>query len=139
MKRIATLTLVAALTASGVAFGQSGNMNGMDMDCTDMKDMKGMDMKACKDMMKDTDSGSKARGASDTGTLHKASAVVKAVDPAMGKVTLAHEPIKSLKWPAMTMGFSVKDKSLFDKLKVGKQVDVQIAKQGSDYVVTGVK
>jgi hypothetical protein len=44
----------------------------------------------------------------------------------------AHEPIKSLKWPAMTMGFSVKDKSLFDKLKVGKKVDVEIAKQGSD-------
>jgi Cu(I)/Ag(I) efflux system protein CusF len=143
MKRIATLSLLAALTASGTALAQSGGMKGMDMKgCPNMKgmdmngmDMKGMDMTACKGMMTD----GKAQGTSTDGSVHKTSAVVKAVDPAMGKVTLAHAPIKSLKWPAMTMGFSVKDKSLFDKLKVGQKVDVEITKQGSDYVVTAVK
>jgi Cu(I)/Ag(I) efflux system protein CusF len=147
MKRIATLALLAALTASGAALAQSGGMKGMDMKgCTNMKgmdmkgmDMKGMDMTACKGMMTDMDSGSKTQGTSTDGSVHKTSAVVKAVDPSTGKVTLAHGPIKSLKWPAMTMGFSVMDKSLFDKLKVGKKVDVEIAKQGSDYVVTSVK
>jgi Cu(I)/Ag(I) efflux system protein CusF len=120
MKRIATLSLLAALTASGAAFAQSGDMKGMDM-------------------MKDMDSGSKAQGTSRNGTLHKTAAVVKAIDPAKGKVTLAHGPVKSLNWPAMTMGFTIKDKALFDKLAVGKKVDVEFTRQGSDYVVTAVK
>jgi Cu(I)/Ag(I) efflux system protein CusF len=47
-------------------------------------------------------------------------AVVKGVDAANGKVRLAHEPVKSLNWPAMIMGFSVRDPALFDKLAVGK-------------------
>jgi Cu(I)/Ag(I) efflux system periplasmic protein CusF len=52
------------------------------------------------------------RGANDA-LRHKAIAVVKGVDAANGKVTLAHEPIESLKWPAMTMSFVLKGKSLF--------------------------
>ncbi|MDB5773703.1 MAG: hypothetical protein JWM42_4077, partial [Burkholderia sp.] len=38
-----------------------------------------------------------------------------------------------------TMGFAVNDKSLFDRLAVGKKVDVEFVQQGSDYVVTTVK
>lgn len=142
MKRIATVFLLAAVTASGFALAQSDNMKdcedmkGMDMKGMDMKDMKGMDMKSCKEMMKDKNSGGKVTNAA---AVHKASALVEKVDPTSKKVTLAHEPIKSLNWPAMTMGFVVKDKSLFRKLKVGKKVDVEIAKQGSDYVVMSVK
>jgi Cu(I)/Ag(I) efflux system protein CusF len=147
MKRIATLSILAALIASGPVFAQSGDMKGMDMTgCTNMKgmvmkgmDMKGMDMTACKGMMTEMDSGSKAQGPSTDGAVHKTTAVVKAIDPAKGKVTLAHEPVKSLKWPAMTMGFTVKKKALFDKLAVGKKVDVEFTRQGSDYVVTAVK
>jgi Cu(I)/Ag(I) efflux system protein CusF len=37
------------------------------------------------------------------------------------------------------MGFSVKDKTLLDKLTVGKKVDVEFTQQGSDYVITAVK
>jgi Cu/Ag efflux protein CusF len=142
MKRIATLSILAALIASGPVFAQSGDMKGRDMTgCTNMKgmDMKGMDMTACKGMMTEMDSGSKAQGPSTDGAVHKTTAVVKAIDPAKGKVTLAHEPVKSLKWPAMTMGFTVKNKVLFDKLAVGKKVDVEFKRQGSDYVVTAVK
>ena len=54
-------------------------------------------------------------------------------------VTLEHDPVKSLKWPAMTMGFSVKDKMLFEKMTVGKKVTVDLMKDGSQYVVTDVK
>jgi Cu(I)/Ag(I) efflux system protein CusF len=67
------------------------------------------------------------------------SAVVKAIDPAKGIVTLAHGPVPSLKWPAMTMGFTVKDRTLFDRLTLGRKVDVEFTQQGSDYVVTAVK
>jgi Cu(I)/Ag(I) efflux system protein CusF len=66
-------------------------------------------------------------------------AVVKAVDKVNGKVTLAHEPVKTLNWPAMTMKFSVKDTALFDKLPAGQKVEAEFMQQGSNYVVTGVK
>lgn len=64
---------------------------------------------------------------------------MKEVNAANGKVTLDHEAVKSLNWPAMTMGFKVKDKALFDKLTVGKKVNVELKQQGPDYVVTAVK
>ena len=66
-------------------------------------------------------------------------AVVKNVDKNTGKVTLAHGPVKSLNWPAMSMGFSVKDKQILDKLIVGRKVNVEFVKQGSEYVVTAAK
>ena len=110
------------------------------MDCKNMgaMDAKGMDAQKCQDMMKGMDQhGSKASKASKAKT-HQTDAVVKAADAAQGKVTLAHEPVKSLNWPAMTMGFTVKDKALFDKLAVGQKVHVAFEKQGADYVVTSV-
>jgi Cu(I)/Ag(I) efflux system periplasmic protein CusF len=68
-----------------------------------------------------------------------ASGVVKKVDAASGKATIAHGPVPSLKWPAMTMGFVVKDKKLLDKLKVDRKVDFEFVQQGKDYVITSVK
>ena len=115
MKCTATLSLNFALSASGLTIAQP----------SDMKEMKDMDHWQ----------QSKSRKA----MRHQATAVVKDVDAANGKVTLAHEPVKSLKWPAMTMGFAVKDKMLFDKLTVGKKVKVELMQQGSEYVVTAVK
>lgn len=132
MKFTSTLALILALSASTLVVAQSGGMQGMDMDGMDMKDMDmdGMDMK---------DRGNKSPTRESGAGTHQMNAVVKAVDVANGKVTLAHEPVKSLNWPAMTMGFSVKDKALFDNLAVGKKVEVEFVEQGSDYVVIGVK
>lgn len=154
MKRTATLSLILALSASGLAVAQSGGMKDMekkDMDmqqkCMDMHGMKGgemkgmemkdMDMQKCMDMMNAKDSKQQGKGAK--AMTHQATAVVKSVDAANGKVTLAHDPVKSLNWPAMTMGFAVKDKMLLDKLAVGKKVNVEFMKEGADYVVTAVK
>lgn len=139
MKRIAQLAAIVAFSASAVAFAQnSAGMTDMDhKKCMEMKDMSGMDKQKCNEMM-GMMSDDKAKGSADS-TVHTASAVVKAVDPANGKVTLAHGPVKSLQWPAMTMGFSVNDKALFDKLPVGKKVDVEFSKKGSAYTVSAVK
>ena len=90
-----------------------------------MDDMKGMD--AAKPQ---------AAGAQIT---HTATGVVKKVDPKAGLVTLAHEPVKSLNWPAMTMCFQVKDKMLFDKLGVGKKVEFEFSQAGKGYVLTAVR
>ena len=125
MKHLATVALALAMSASGAVLAQSGNMKDMPMDSKSHGDMKGMDMKG--------------QGSAKKGETHAATATVKSVDPAKGTATLAHEPIKSLKWPAMTMGFSVKDKALFDKLSPGSKVEVEFVQQGSEYVVTSVK
>jgi len=47
--------------------------------------------------------------------------VVKAIDPAAGKVTIAHGPIEALKWPAMTMAFKASPE-LLAQVKEGNRV-----------------
>ena len=124
MKPIATLALIAVLSASSFAMAQSGGTKNMDM--------KGMDMKTMPMDKMSSDSNTKA-------IIHKATGTVKAVDPTKGTMTLVHGPVKSLNWPAMTMTFSVKDKMFFDKLVVDKKVTIDFTKQDADYVVTAVK
>ena len=144
MKPLSTLSLIAALSLASAAFAQTTGMDSMDMkdkqgkNCMAMKDidMKAMDAQKCKDMMKGMGSKPAAKAAPMS---HATDAVVKGVDAPNGGVTLAHEPVKSLGWPAMTMGFVVKDKALFDKLPVGKRVHVEFANEASNYVVTSVK
>jgi Cu(I)/Ag(I) efflux system protein CusF len=144
MKTIAAMSVALVLSASGTALAQSGDMKGMDMNNMDekqcmgmMKGMKDMDMRQCMDMMKGMDN--KEQGAAKAATVHRTTGTVKAFDPAKGTVTLAHEPVPSLKWPNMTMSFRVNDKSLFDKRAVGKKVAVEFVQQGSNYIVTAVK
>lgn len=70
---------------------------------------------------------------------HAAVGVVKRVDRRSGTVTLAHEPVKSLGWPAMTMGFKVTDPSLFDKLIEGRKVEFTFTAHDRNYVLKSVK
>jgi Cu/Ag efflux protein CusF len=59
--------------------------------------------------------------------------------PKVDLVTIAHEPVKTMNWPAMPMGFMVKDKSLFDKLTLGKRLDFSFVQDSKGYVVTVAK
>lgn len=70
---------------------------------------------------------------------HITKGVVKKVDTKAGVVTLAHEPVKSLGWPAMTMGFKLADKMLFNKLTEGAKVEFEFKQVGNDYVINAVK
>lgn len=152
MKLGAPLSLVLALSVSGLALAQKGGMKemeqkGPDMQhCMEMKgmDMKNMDMQKCREMMnaqdmKGMDMGKPAQGKATKVVTHQATAVVKSVDPAKGTVTLAHRPVETLNWPAMTMAFKVKNKTLLDKLAMNKDVMVEFVQQGADYVITSVK
>ncbi len=114
MKQSFALALVLALSvaAPAVSHAQSGGMKDMDM-------------------------GKKP--VAGTQAAHKATGVVKKIDPKSGAVTLAHDPVKSLNWPAMTMGFQVKDKALLDNLQPGKKIEFEFVQQGKDYVITAVK
>ena len=82
--------------------------------------------------------GTMSGHAADIST-HKTVGVVKKVDPKGGSVTLAHEPVPSMRWPAMTMSFHVKDKAVLDKLPEGKKVEVEFEQRGKDYVITSAK
>lgn len=87
--------------------------------------------------MKPMDMGKKPVAASKQ--THSTKATVKKADAKAGKVTLAHEPVPTLNWPAMRMDFKVKDKALWSKLGDGKKVEVEFVQEGDDYVVTKVK
>lgn len=73
------------------------------------------------------------------GQVHKGAGVVTNIDRAGGKVTLKHEPIQSLNWPAMTMAFGVKDKAMLDKLAKDKKVQFELVQQGRQFVITSIK
>ena len=61
--------------------------------------------------------------------------VVKKIDAKSGSVTIAHDPIKALNWPAMTMPFKVADKALLGQMKVGAKIRFQLNGQ----VIVGVR
>lgn len=51
--------------------------------------------------------------------------VVRKVDKAAGKVTVAHGPLINLKMPAMTMVFRVKDAAWLNRMKVDSNIRFQ--------------
>jgi len=119
------------------------DMKGMDMtECKDMMDksmeMKDMDMSKCMDMMGKDKKGKSAEKMSK-GKPHKGVGTVEKVDPAAGTVTLAHGPVKSLNWPAMTMSFMVKDRALLEKVKPGAKVEFGFVESGKEYLITEIK
>jgi Cu(I)/Ag(I) efflux system protein CusF len=113
------LFATALVVAAPLALAQPGDMKGMDMKDMDMKGMKS-DKKA-------------------TGEVQKGTGVVTNVDRAGGKVTLKHDPIKSLNWPTMTMAFAVMDKAMLDKVAKDKKVQFEFVQQGQQFVITSIK
>ena len=63
---------------------------------------------------------------------HQGAGKVMSVDRAKLRVKLAHEPIKSLGWPAMTMYFNVANASLLDGLKEVDTVQFELGKTKPD-------
>jgi Cu(I)/Ag(I) efflux system protein CusF len=60
----------------------------------------------------------------------KGTGVITEIDAKDGTLTIKHEPIASLGWPAMTMGFKATPPSLLNGLKVGQEISFD-AKQGT--------
>ena len=117
MNRTFAFACALALCISALpAAGQSQGMGGMDM--------KGMEKKDTK------------KGKSQT---HKASGTVTKVEPDKGTVTIAHGPVQSMNWSAMTMTFKAKDKKMLQEVSPGKKVEFDFVQQGKDYVITSVK
>ena len=83
-------------------------------------------------------SGCGAHASESQGAVYKATGSVKSVNKSAGKVTIAHEAIPDLHWPAMTMQFGVADKKLLGELAAGKKIDFRFVQRGNDYLVTAL-
>ncbi len=142
-----SLAAVLVLFVATIPLSRAQGMGGMDMKDMDMskcKDMmQGMDMSKCKDMMGKDKKGMEMKGMGadkeSEAKSHKGVGTVKKIDPATGTVTIAHGPIRSINWPAMSMTFTVKDKALLGKLAPEEKVEFEFVQQGSDYVITSAK
>src|SRR6266571_79494 len=144
MKQAQRFALVAVFASSFAAVSTShAQMGGMDMKDMDMEKCKGMDMSKCKDMMGKDKKGMEMKGMGadkkSEAQSHKGVGTVKKVDRASGKVTIAHGPIPTMKWPAMNMTFTVRDKALLGKFSQDKKVEFEFVERGSNYVITSVK
>lgn len=64
--------------------------------------------------------------------------VVKAVDSAKGTLTLQHEAIAAIGWPAMTMPFKVASPGLLKQVKVGDKVQFTLRQAGAANTVMSI-
>ena len=74
-----------------------------------------------------------ASGAAHAGASHFAVGQVRSVDIAAGTATIAHEPVASLKWPAMSMQFKLADAALGERLQAGGKVAFEFTGEGADW------
>jgi Cu(I)/Ag(I) efflux system protein CusF len=107
---LAATLLLAGLAGTGPAW--SADMQGMDMNSMPLQ-------------------GTKA------GQPHHAVGTVKKIDAAKGRITIAHEPVNSLNWPAMTMPFKI-TQSQAAAIRPGQRVDFEFITKGTDAVITKI-
>lgn len=82
----------------------------------------------------------KATASGKKSLVHTTRGEVKAIDVASSSITFAHEPVATLNWPAMTMGFSVTDKKLLQQSKPGQQVEFDFTEKGDGkFVVNAIR
>lgn len=64
--------------------------------------------------------------------------IVKAIDTANGTITLQHQAIASIGWPAMTMAFKVASPDLLQVAKIGDTVKFTLHPSGMTSTVTSI-
>jgi len=69
-----------------------------------------------------TDVAAKPATPAAQGSSHQAEGKIDAIDAKAGTISIAHAPVASLKWPAMTMDFTLANSALFGTLKPGATV-----------------
>ncbi len=64
--------------------------------------------------------------------------VVEAIDATKGTVTIKHQAIASIGWPAMTMTFKADPPTLLQSIKVGEKVHFILHPAGKDSTITAI-
>jgi len=71
---------------------------------------------------------------------HRGVGRIEALDWVHATVTIAHDPIASLNWPAMIMDFRVRDAALLRPLKPGQEVDFEIIEEpAGEYFIVRIQ
>ena len=65
--------------------------------------------------------------------------VVQSVDAANNSLTIAHEPIPALGWPAMTMAFKVDRPELLEGVGAGERIEFTLRGRDMSAVVTSIE
>jgi Cu(I)/Ag(I) efflux system membrane fusion protein len=82
---------------------------------------------------------SKASAPKASAVGHRTQGTVKMIDAKAGTVSIAHDPVESLKWPAMTMDFKAANDSLLAGLKPGTAIAFEFVERSpGDWVITKV-
>jgi Cu/Ag efflux protein CusF len=71
--------------------------------------------------------------------IHSTVGVVERINQEKGTVTLSHDPVGSLLWPAMTMRYTLQYKSMADQFAEGERVQFDFIKDKAEYVITSLK
>ena len=72
------------------------------------------------------------------GEVAEGTGVIRAIDAAEGTVTIQHQAIASIHWPAMTMTFKADPSSLLKGIKVGEKVTFTLHPDGMHSRVTAI-
>ena len=79
-----------------------------------------------------------APAADAAATTASATGTVEAVDPAAGKITIAHDPVASLDWPAMTMRFKATPEQIAS-VRPGQAIRFDFEARGMDGTITAIE
>jgi Cu(I)/Ag(I) efflux system membrane fusion protein len=84
--------------------------------------------------------GAQAAGEAKAGVTHRADGRLDAIDAKAGTVTISHQPVASLQWPAMTMDFALANASLVSAVKPGAAIAFEfVERKPGEWVITSVK
>lgn len=64
---------------------------------------------------------------------------VRKIDQDIGVVTIFHNAVPELGWPAMTMPFAVKDLNLFNRFKVGERLEFEFEVGVRNSVIVSIR
>ena len=81
--------------------------------------------------------GTAASASQSSAVSHRGEGTLDAIDASSGKVTITHGPIATLKWPGMTMDFTLANPALVTGLKPGAAVAFEmVERKPGEYVIT---
>lgn len=65
--------------------------------------------------------------------------VITAIDAKAGKLTIKHDPIAAIGWPAMTMTFKASPPTLLNAVRIGQTIAFDVKAQGMSGEVTAIR
>jgi len=68
-------------------------------------------------------------------SLHRVNGIVKSIDWSNTTVTIAHDPVPGLQWPAMTMDFTVTDTALLQSVKPDQPIAFDLADESGGFAI----